>query len=32
LTRAEEACGVLEQELARLWPAIKTMAAGSVKV
>ncbi len=32
MTAAEEACRLLEQELARLWPAIKTMAAGSVKV
>jgi HPt (histidine-containing phosphotransfer) domain-containing protein len=32
LTAAEEACRLLEQELTRLWPAIKTMAAGSVKV
>jgi CheY-like chemotaxis protein len=30
LTRADEACGVLEQELARLWPAIEEMVTGRV--
>ncbi len=29
LTAAEEACGLLEQELARLWPAIETMRRGA---
>ena len=30
LTAAEEACGVLEQELERLWPAIEAMVMGKV--
>jgi PAS domain S-box-containing protein len=30
LTAAEEACGVLKQELERLWPAIEAMAAAKV--
>jgi len=31
MTHAEEACGLLDQELARLWPAIEEMATGRIK-